>query len=67
MYDDNGWCHFGFFEHFKCSISFSDNTSMNLLLKRIDGVQGMNDFAQSIGDVSFRQDSDWLQRLFLEG
>lgn len=41
------------------SISFSDNTAMNLLLKPLSGVQGMNDFARSINDSSFRQDSDW--------
>ncbi|MFA6915851.1 MAG: class A beta-lactamase [Parachlamydiales bacterium] len=49
------------------SISFSDNTSMNLLLKIIDGVQGMNDFAQSIGDLSFRQDNDWPAEAFSGG
>ncbi|QQV75253.1 Beta-lactamase Toho-1 [Rickettsia tillamookensis] len=41
------------------AISFSDNTAMNLLLKTIGGIQGMNDFARSIGDTSFRQDNDW--------
>ncbi len=49
------------------SISFSDNTSMNLLLKIIGGVQGMNDFAQSIGDLSFRQDNDWPAEAFSGG
>lgn len=49
------------------SISFSDNTAMNLLLKVIDGVKGMNDFAQSIGNLSFRQDNDWPAEAFSGG
>lgn len=49
------------------SIGFSDNTSMNLLLKVIDGVQGMNTFAHSIGDLSFRQDHDWPAESFSGG
>lgn len=49
------------------TISFSDNTSMNLLLKVINGVQGMNAFAQSIGDLSFRQDNDWPAEAFSGG
>lgn len=49
------------------SISLSDNTSMNLLLKVIGGVQGMNDFARSIGDLSFRQDNDWPAEAFSGG
>ncbi len=34
------------------AISLSDNTAMNLLLKTIGGIQGMNDFASSIGNTS---------------
>ncbi|MDF3047197.1 MAG: bla [Candidatus Midichloriaceae bacterium] len=49
------------------SISFSDNTAMNLLLRSIGGIQGMNDFARSIGDPSFRQDSDWPEEAFSGG
>lgn len=49
------------------SISFSDNTAMNLLLKTIGGVQGMNDFARSLGDVAFRQDNDWPAEAFSGG
>jgi beta-lactamase class A len=49
------------------SISLSDNTAMNLLLKIIGGVQGMNDFARSIGDLSFRQDNDWPAEAFSGG
>lgn len=41
------------------SISYSDNTAMNLLLNTIDGVQGMTQFARSIENVSFSQDHDW--------
>jgi beta-lactamase class A len=41
------------------SISYSDNTAMNLLLKPLGGVQGINEFARSIGNLSFRQDNDW--------
>ncbi|MBS0286969.1 MAG: class A beta-lactamase [Proteobacteria bacterium] len=41
------------------SISYSDNTAMNLLLKQIGGVQGMNQFARTIEDPTFRQDHDW--------
>lgn len=49
------------------SISLSDNTAMNLLLRYIGGVQGMNDFARSIGDSSFRQDNDWPAEAFSGG
>jgi len=49
------------------SISLSDNTAMNLLLKIIDGVQGMNNFAQSIGNLSFSQDHDWPAEAFSGG
>lgn len=49
------------------SISYSDNTSMNLLLKHIGGTQGMNDFARSMGDSSFSQDNDWPAEAFSGG
>lgn len=49
------------------SISLSDNTAMNLLLKTIGGIQGMNDFARSIGDHSFRQDNDWPAEAYSGG
>lgn len=49
------------------SISFSDNTAMDLLLKPLGGVQGINDFARSIGDLSFRQDNDWPLEAFSGG
>lgn len=49
------------------AISFSDNTAMNILLKTIGGIQGMNDFAGSIGDSSFRQDNDWPAEAYSGG
>lgn len=49
------------------AISFSDNTAMNLLLKKIGGIQGMNDFARSIGDTLFRQDNDWPAEAYSGG
>ena len=49
------------------AISFSDNTAMNLLLKIIGGIQGMNDFARSIGNNSFRQDNDWPAEAYSGG
>ena len=49
------------------AISLSDNTAMNLLLKTIGGIEGMNDFARSIGNVSFRQDNDWPAEAYSGG
>jgi beta-lactamase class A len=49
------------------AISLSDNTAMNLLLKTIGGIQGMNDFARFIGDTSFRQDNDWPAEAYSGG
>ena len=49
------------------AIVFSDNTAMNLLLKLIGGVQGMTDFARSIDDPAFRQDSDWPKEAYSGG
>lgn len=41
------------------AISYSDNTAMNLLLKKLGGPQGLNTFARSIGDNSFKLDHWW--------
>lgn len=41
------------------AISYSDNTAMNLLVKKLGGLQGMNAFARSINDPYFRQDNGW--------
>jgi beta-lactamase class A len=49
------------------AIILSDNTAMNLLLKKIGGIQGMNNFARSIGNVSFRQDNDWPAEAYSGG
>jgi len=49
------------------SISFSDNTSMNLLLKYLGGFQGMNEFARSINDAKFSQDNNWPAEAYSGG
>ena len=41
------------------AISYSDNTAMNLLAKKLGGPQGLNAFARSIGDDHFRLDHLW--------
>ena len=41
------------------AISYSDNTAMNLLTKKLGGPQGINAFARSIGDNTFRLDHWW--------
>lgn len=41
------------------AISYSDNTAMNLLVKKMGGLGQMNAFARSIGDTAFRQDKGW--------
>jgi beta-lactamase class A len=41
------------------AISYSDNTAMNLLVKKIGGLQEINAFARSIKDNFFRQDNGW--------
>jgi beta-lactamase class A len=41
------------------SISYSDNTAMNLLVKQLGGLKPINDFARSIHNKSFRQDNGW--------
>lgn len=49
------------------AITMSDNTAMNLLLRVIGGVNGMTEFARSIGDNNFRQDNDWPEEAFSGG
>ena len=41
------------------AISYSDNTAMNLLVKKLGGLQEINAFARSIGNNMFRADNDW--------
>jgi len=42
------------------AITISDNTAMNLLLKKLGGLSALNTFARvSLGDQSFRMDHDW--------
>lgn len=41
------------------AISFSDNTAMNLLTKKLGGPSGINSFARSINDESFKLDHWW--------
>jgi beta-lactamase class A len=41
------------------SISYSDNTAMNLLVNKMGGLDQMNEFARSIHNKSFRQDHAW--------
>lgn len=38
------------------TLQYSDNTAANLLLQQLGGLQGVNRFARSIGDASFRLD-----------
>lgn len=49
------------------SISYSDNTAMNLLVKKMGGLEQMNDFARSIHNDSFRQDNGWPEEAFSGG
>jgi beta-lactamase class A len=41
------------------AISYSDNTAMNLLVKKLGGIQALNTFAHSIGDKQFKLDHQW--------
>ncbi|HRD70365.1 MAG TPA: class A beta-lactamase [Legionella sp.] len=41
------------------SIIYSDNAAMNLLVKKMGGLEQMNVFARSIHNDSFRQDNGW--------
>ena len=43
----------------QAAISYSDNTAMNLLVKRLGGPKAMTAFARSINDDVFRQDNWW--------
>ena len=38
------------------TLRYSDNTAANLLIQQLGGLQGVNRFARSIGDASFRLD-----------
>lgn len=49
------------------SISYSDNTAMNLLVKKMGGLKAMNRFARSIGNESFQQDNGWPEEAFSGG
>ncbi len=40
----------------EATITKSDNTAVNLLMKKVGGPQGVTQFARSIGDTSFRSD-----------
>lgn len=41
------------------AITVSDNTAMNLLVKKLGGLKAVNAFARSIGDNTFRLDNWW--------
>lgn len=43
----------------EAAITLSDNSAMNLLVKKMGGLQAMNAFARSIDDQFFRVDNDW--------
>jgi beta-lactamase class A len=49
------------------SISYSDNAAMNLLVKKMGGLEQMNVFARSIHNDSFRQDNGWPEEAFSGG
>jgi len=49
------------------SISYSDNTAMNLLVKNMGGLESMNIFARSIQNHSFRQDNGWPDEAYSGG
>lgn len=40
----------------KAAITYSDNTAINLIIKKLGGLEAVNTFAHSIGDTTFRQD-----------
>lgn len=48
-----------FFELGAAAVSYSDNTAMNLIAKKLGGVQELNVFARSIGDPDFKADHLW--------
>lgn len=49
------------------AISYSDNTAMNLLVKKMNGLEQMNSFAHTLGNSSFRQDNIWPEEAFSGG
>ncbi|MDR3502417.1 MAG: class A beta-lactamase [Legionella sp.] len=49
------------------SISYSDNTAMNLLVKKMGGLKQMTLFAHSLGNTSFRQDNGWPEEAYSGG
>lgn len=49
------------------SISYSDNTAMNLLVKKMGGLEQMTRFAQTLGNASFRQDNGWPEEAYSGG
>lgn len=49
------------------SIRYSDNTAMNLLVKKMGGLDQMTLFAHSIGNTSFRQDNGWPEEAYSGG
>ena len=49
------------------SISYSDNTAMNLLVKKMGGLDQMTLFAHSLSNTSFRQDNGWPEEAFSGG
>lgn len=49
------------------SISYSDNTAMNLLVKKMGGLEQMTFFAHSLGNTSFRQDNGWPEEAYSGG
>ena len=49
------------------SISYSDNTAMNLLVKKMGGLDQMNVFARTLHNDSFRQDNGWPKEAFSGG
>lgn len=49
------------------SISYSDNAAMNLLVKKMGGLEQMNVFARSIHNDSFRQDNGWPEEALSGG
>ena len=49
------------------AISYSDNTAMNLLAKKLGGPQGINAFARSINDNIFKLDHWWPEEAMSGG
>lgn len=49
------------------SISYSDNAAMNLLVKKMGGLNQMTRYARSLGNKSFRQDNGWPEEAYSGG